>query len=552
MKIISFILKYSRKQVLLALLASAINGLCNAGLIALIHRALSDETTSRTTLAWAFVALCITVPITRFTSDVLLNRLAQNVTFDLRMHLCRQILHARLRDMEELGRHRILASLTDDVSTISAALVQIPVFCLQLTIVVGCLVYLAWLSITLFAIVLAYLSFMVLTSRILDKKSAQLLKLAREEQDMLYKHFRGVTEGIKELKLNGERRQDYLSGSLETAAQSYRHYSSTANTNHSITISWLTFLSFALLGLLLLGLPNIMALSTQVLNGYILTILYILINISVLFNMPPSLRRAGIALSKIESLGLSLGLHKGEGEQTTAALAPPALKSLELVGVTHTYYLEKDNRSFTLGPINLRIEAGELIFVVGGNGSGKTTFAKLLTGLYIPEAGEIRLNGEPVTEQNREAYRQYFSMVFSDFFLFDKLPGRGSPELDRKADEYLTKLDLNHKVKIKDWELSTTDLSQGQRKRLALLMAYLEDRPVYIFDEWAADQDPLFKEVFYLNLLPELKARGKTVLVISHDDHYYHVADRIIKLDYGQLETDRLITAMRPEPNVAY
>jgi putative ATP-binding cassette transporter len=129
-------------------------------------------------------------------------------------------------------------------------------------------------------------------------------------------------------------------------------------------------------------------------------------------------------------------------------------------------------------------------------------------------------------------------VVFSDFYLFDTLLGLQTPELDRRAREYLTKLQLDHKAKVKDGALSTTDLSQGQRKRLALLTAYLEDRPIYLFDEWAADQDPLFKDVFYLQLLPELQAKGKTVLVISHDDRYYHLGDRIIKLDYGKVEYD--------------
>jgi putative ATP-binding cassette transporter len=179
---------------------------------------------------------------------------------------------------------------------------------------------------------------------------------------------------------------------------------------------------------------------------------------------------------------------------------------------------------------------------VGGNGSGKTTLAKLLAGLYIPESGEIRLNGQLITDDLREHYRQYFSVVFSDFFLFESLLGLDDSELDSKARDYLSKLQLEHKVNLENGVLSTTDLSQGQRKRLALLTAYLENRPIYIFDEWAADQDPLFKEIFYYQLLPELKARNKTVVVISHDDRYYHVADRIVKLDFGEIVRDEALT----------
>ncbi len=130
-------------------------------------------------------------------------------------------------------------------------------------------------------------------------------------------------------------------------------------------------------------------------------------------------------------------------------------------------------------------------------------------------------------------------MVFSDFYLFEELLGLDDDNLDQKCSEYLQQLQLDHKVKVKNGQLSTTALSQGQRKRLALLTAYLEDRPIYLFDEWAADQDPIYKEIFYTKLLPELRDRGKTVLVISHDDRYFHLADRIIKLDYGKIDYDK-------------
>jgi putative ATP-binding cassette transporter len=176
-----------------------------------------------------------------------------------------------------------------------------------------------------------------------------------------------------------------------------------------------------------------------------------------------------------------------------------------------------------------------MVFLVGGNGSGKSTLAKIVTGLYLPEAGEIRLDGELVTNQNRDSYRQLFSAVFADFFVFDNLLGLDSADLDSRAGGYLEQLHLKHKVRVTNGVLSTTAVSQGQRKRLALLTAYLEDRPFYLFDEWASDQDPLFKKVFYTQLLPDLKARGKTVLVITHDDRYFGLADRVIKLDYGKI-----------------
>jgi putative ATP-binding cassette transporter len=188
-----------------------------------------------------------------------------------------------------------------------------------------------------------------------------------------------------------------------------------------------------------------------------------------------------------------------------------------------------------LGPLDLSLRRGELVFLVGGNGSGKSTFVKVLTGLYPPTVGALRLNGALVDDKSREWYRQHFAAVFSDFYLFDGLLGLGGAELDARARPYLARLELDAKLRIEAGRFSTTALSQGQRKRLALLTAFLEDRDVYVFDEWAADQDVHYREIFYCQILPELKARGKTVVVISHDDRYYHLGDRVLKLEYGRL-----------------
>ncbi len=188
-----------------------------------------------------------------------------------------------------------------------------------------------------------------------------------------------------------------------------------------------------------------------------------------------------------------------------------------------------------MGPLTLDLHPGEVIFIVGGNGSGKTTLAKLLCGLYVPDDGEVAWDRQPVTDINCEAYRQLFSAVFADCYLFETLLGVCEATPDDRLQDYLTQLQLDHKVTVQAGVLSTTALSQGQRKRLVLLSAYLEDRPIYIFDEWAADQDPHFRAVFYTQLVPELQAAGKTVVVITHDTRYYHLADRLLQLDDGKL-----------------
>ncbi len=301
-----------------------------------------------------------------------------------------------------------------------------------------------------------------------------------------------------------------------------------------------------MIGVLLFVAPAFQQISRQALIGYSLLVLYMMTPLEVLLNLVPSLGRANVAIRKVEELGLSLeakGSEHGEGGTPHAFY-----ESLELKGVTHSYMREGVEEPFILGPIDLSFRPGEVVFLVGGNGSGKTTLAKLLTGLYVPESGEVRLNGQTVSDETRESYRQLFSTVFSDFFLFDSLLGVEGRDLDARSRDYLARLQLSHKVRVVDSKFSTTDLSQGQRKRLALLTAYLEDRPFYVFDEWAADQDPHFKKVFYLQLLQELKDRDKTVLVISHDDRYYDLADRIIKLDYGKVVAENSGAYTEPVP----
>jgi putative ATP-binding cassette transporter len=544
MKLIKFLLRSSPVKVLSAILTGLIAGISNTGLLVLINNTLTGAGAPYKPMVWTFIALCLVLLISRSSSSILLLDLSRWAVFDLRMKLGRRIIATPLRQLEELGAPRLLATLTDDVPAISVALVNIPLLCMQGAVVLTCLIYLCWLSLTVFLGVLGFMVIGILTYQLPLSRGQRYLSLSRLEWDSLLKHIRALTDGAKELKLNRKRRAAFLSDQLEPTADQLRRHGYTGDRTFAIATSWGQLLVFILIGLLLYGLPQVRAVDARTLTGYTLVILYMMTPLEAIMNIIPIMGRANVAMLKVESLGLSLPEQPVEALKTTAAkqattAAAESYESLELIGVTHSYYREEQESNFQLGPINLKFHPGELVFLIGGNGSGKTTFAKLLTGLYHPESGEIRLNGVPVTDENREAYRQMFSAVFSDFYLFEKLLGIETEGLDERVREYLVQLHLAHKVQVADGLLSTTDLSQGQRKRLALLSAYLEDRPFYVFDEWAADQDPLFKDIFYLQLLPELKARGKTVLVISHDDRYYNLADYLIKLDYGKVDFDK-------------
>lgn len=532
----------SRPAIVLVIITGIVAGLGNTALIAVINAILFGEPSSRTRLLLSFIGLCILIPASAFTSQVLLARLTAQAGYEIRKRLCHQILSAPLRTLEQLGTHRLYATLTEDISTVTATISTLPILLAQFAIITGCLIYLGWLSRSLLLLVIGYMAVGIFSYQLPFGKALHHFRVLREEWDVLFKALRALTDGSKELKLHRPRRQAFFSQQLEPNMESIRRYGVLSNTFSFAASNLGNVLFFVFIGLVLFGAPSLFNVDRHTLTGYTLTILYMNGPLAAILNTLPNLARAKIAFQKIDALGLSLGNQLSELDAQPQPEPRASWEQLELIGITHTYQLEEDSSSFTLGPLDITLYPGELVFLIGGNGSGKTTLAKLLAGLYAPESGELRLDGKIIANHNRDDYRQNFSAIFSDYFLFDRLLGLDFQNLGGEASDYLTRLQLNHKVEIKEGKLSTIDLSWGQRKRLALLTAYLEDRSIYIFDEWAADQDPVFKRIFYYQILSQLKAAGKTLIVISHDDRYYHLADRIIKLEGGQLEYDKRIS----------
>ncbi len=540
MNLIRLLLRTSSLHLSLAVLAGILSGVTAAGLIALINATLNQNQPSKTILIWSFIALCLLRLTANFTSQFLLIQVSQKAILNLRILLSRRILSSPLRHLEKIGVHSILAVLIEDIQTISNTIILIPFLCINIAIVVACLIYLGWLSQLILLIGICFMFVGIFSYSLPTMKAMSFLQLAREQEDKLFKHFHTVTQGIKELKLDHRRRQAFISEELHKTALSSRHHNVVGMSIFAAAASWGQILFFVAIGLLLFTIPTIKTIHPQILSAYALTIIYLIAPLEYIMSAMPTISRALVALKKIDSLRFSLANYSNEIADHTLLISHKSWKSLDLVNITHSYYQEREESNFILGPINLKFHEGELVFILGGNGSGKSTLAKLITGLYIPETGNIYLDGKAINNQNLEWYRQQFSVVFSDFYLFDRFLGFDSNNLDFKTQKYLVQLQLDHKVKVNNGVLSTTELSQGQRKRLALLTAYLEDRPIYMFDEWASDQDPVFKEIFYTQLLPELKNKGKTVLVISHDDQYFYLADRIVKLEYGQVKTEDL------------
>lgn len=548
MTLLRFLVRYSPAMVIWTSLAAALSGACNAGLIAMINSALNHRGSPGMVLVLGFAALGLGRILTNALAQVALARFSQATTARLRQDLVRKILAVPLRQLEELGTPKLMVALTEDILEITQATLSIPIFAVNFAVLLGGAVYLAWLS----PLVLGALGVVAvvgaLSYRLMIRSGFAHLTAAREGQDRLFRHFRALTEGIKELKLHRARRGAFLDEDVASAAAVCQKHNVAAEWRFILAQNWNQLLFLAVIGMILFLLPRMESVSPQTLTGYIIATLYLMGPLAGLLGSLSVFSRANVSLHKVEQLGLALSTHSDVSRVAVPATAPTdGFKTLELVNVTHHYYREREDDHFVLGPIDLTFRPGELVFLIGGNGSGKSTLAKVITGLYPPAGGEIRLNGRAIGDHNRDDYRQIFSAVFADYFLFDRITGMAPTADDSRARAYLERLHLDHKVAIADSVFSTTQLSQGQRKRLALLCAYLEDRPFYLFDEWASDQDPLFKDVFYTQLLPELRSRNKAVLVITHDDRYFSCADRLIRLDYGQITAAPAVVA-RPVP----
>lgn len=513
-----------------ALIASVAAGAANVSLVALMNSALNALGTDRSALALRFALLVVAAVSTRTLANILFHRLSQSVLARLRRYIAGRVLASGYRALEETGAAKINAALTDDSAQVSVLLVSLPAVTTNAVIVIGCLAYLALLSWPVFFYALLAIALGALGYHRVHLLALQDLRRASQEQVRLFGHFSALVEGAKELKLNRGKRRAFADDLLGESIETVRSARSRGMSLFCLSGGWGSFLIFTFIGAMLFALVGNRPEQLHVATGFTLLFLYMVTPMEVLLNNIPQINLARVAARRIEMTLQGMRSDEPEHER-----APQPFHSLALSGITHRYYREQNDDLFTLGPIDLSFEPGEVVFLVGGNGCGKTTLAKLLTGLYVPESGHILVDGAPVSSAERDRYRQWFSAVFSDFHLFESLIGVDAAALDARGNALLEKLHLQHKVKVEGGAFSTRDLSQGQRKRLALVAALLEDRPFLVFDEWAADQDPAFKAVFYREVLAQLKAQGKTVLVISHDDRYFALADRIVRMEGGRI-----------------
>jgi len=505
-------------------LASAALGI---GLIAFINVRLIEMVDTSLSVLPEFLGLLLLLMAVTLGSQLALTALGHHFVFRLRSEFIKRILDTQVERIEQLGSASLLAGLTSDVRAITIAFVRLPELVQGIILTFGSAAYLAWLSSKMLAVTALWIVITIWGGFLLVSRVYKHMAVLRETEDKLYNDYQTVLEGRKELTLNRERAEHIFNHLYIPDAHEYRHHIIRADTFHLSAVNWSNIMMLGAIGLVFWMANSLGWADTNVAATYSLTLLFLRTPLLSAVGALPTLLSAQVAFNKLKKFDLAP--FKAEFPRPQAF---PNWQTLELRNVTFRY---QDN-AFSVGPINLTIHRGELLFLTGGNGSGKSTLAMLLTGLYQPQAGEILLDGKALRAEKPEDYRKLFSAVFTDVWLFDRLLGPEGQQADPAlVEKWLSHLQMSHKLELQDGKILNLKLSKGQKKRVALLLALAEERDIILLDEWAADQDPHFRREFYQVLLPLMQAMGKTIFAISHDDHYFIHADRLLEMRDGKL-----------------
>jgi len=490
--------------------------------------------------ALLFVSICVLVLFCRTISHTLLSRVALDATTDLRIKTYRQIMQAPIPELEKMGSSKLIVAITTDVARIVQGAMIVPDVLVGLVTLAGMLGYLYVLSSEIFWFVIKAIIFGVVTYQVPMFIGNKYFQRGRARMDALQESIRGLIRGTKELKLSKVKQDRYFKEILLANERDVLSNSKLANTIVVASANYGDLLSFFVICFVAYIFVSSHSITTEALIGTIMALLYITGPVSVILNAMPSIAMARVSMRSMTQVFSAL--TKEEAVEEVKPL--PEWDTVRFSNVS--YHYTNEDGGFTLGPIDMEVARGEITFIVGGNGSGKSTLCKLLALHYTPATGEIYFGDVKIDRESLNSGRQYISAIFTDYHLFDRLLSNLQAVDEKVVNQYLSELEIDKKVKVDNGRFSTLALSDGQKKRLALLVTFLEDRDIYIFDEWAADQDPTFKQVFYHHILPALKARNKVVVVISHDDRFFNVADTLMIMEDGKLlRTERLPSELR-------
>lgn len=512
------------------LLLSIISGLANVVIIIMVTSALDVEDGLGYLLFYYAITLCLYLLGSRFV-QINLVKFTRGIIYDLRIKLIQKVFSTSYQNFEKIERGRVYTSINEDVNTIGQSTNTIVTLITNVITTIGAFIFLtaiaSWATLVTVFLILAIATLYYFVSQ----RANQYYNEARDSRDVFMTLVNGMIDGFKEISLRRNKKLAYKED-ISNSAMKFKEKTSIADIKFVDAFLVGESLLVVLLGGVGFGMSRLFPdIEFHIVMSFVIILLYLIGPINVILSSVPALVQLKIAWQRVNGFIQEIPATLDLDQLPEAAHVE--VECFAVKNVEFQYGKRSGSRTFGIGPINLELYKGEILFIIGGNGSGKTTLAKLLVGLYEPEGGQILINGRPTSAAE---VGEYYSTVFSHSNLFKKLYDL---DLEHKEDEiskYLEMLDLQDKVSIENNEFSTIDLSSGQRKRLALLQCFLEDSPIYLFDEWAADQDPSYRKFFYRTLLPEMRRAGKIVIAITHDDHYFDVADRVIKMSNGVME----------------
>lgn len=548
MKYFSLITTKAPNRVFLSIVLGVIAGLLYAAIIPIVLTSIGDSHTANSSLndvteylgvevinpkiGLLFFAICIAILLTRSLSEIMLAHVAITLAKDVREKYYERITSAPIESLEKVGSSRLIASINIDIPQLVDGARIFPGLLVNCATLFGMLFFLFYLDANILQLVIIAIVVGAICYRVPMLLGETLFRKVRDARDSLQSSIDGLIMGSKELKSDKLKSDKYVFQVLHPLERNIEDKEKKAQTIIRATMNFGDMLSFLVIGIVVFVATNYYAIPAQELVAVVMVLLYIAGPVGFILNAIPDLVVASVSNRKFNQLMAEI---PDEGFNKTIIDLKP-FTAIHFRQVSYQYQAQTGERGFCVGPIDLTVSRGQVTFIVGSNGSGKSTFSKVMTLHYTPTSGEIWFGDNQVLPENANSCRRQICAIYTDFYLFERLLLPVSEEILQKARKYLSALQLESKVSISDGKFSTLLLSDGQRKRLALLVAFLEDKAVYLFDEWAADQDPVFRKVFYRELLPELKRQNKVVIVISHDDQYFEQADQLVYMEQGVLD----------------
>nr|QEO74732.1 ABC transporter related protein [uncultured bacterium] len=516
-----------------------IAGLSSGLLLGVVNHAAAMAAVGQVSLPVALLFV-VTLPvyiIAKRKALVTANLSAESAIRDMRIAMSDKIRRSELMFLEKAGRGEIYARLTQDTTTISQCVPIIFSGYQSAVVIIASLIYMLVISVQAFVVTVVLLAIGAFVYTINQRQLRDGLQQAIAQEAEFFDSLSHLIDGFKEIKINRAKNDEVFRRveDVSRRTESVMKQVSYGYVDHMVMSQTFFFLILAVLIFLL---PTTDYSQPEIVLKLTAAILFMVSPLEGALVAWHYQMKADVALGSIERLERLLD----QSEHQEAGAPPPdpsrfaGFSTLRLQNGVFAYPESESN--FQVGPLNLEIRRGTSTFVVGGNGCGKSTLLKLLTGLYPLQAGRISLDDEPVTAESIDAYRELYTCIFSDFHLFDRLYGLGERDPD-EVRQLIARMGLADKVDYRDGRFTNLDLSTGQRKRLALITSFLEDKPIYVFDEWAADQDVEFRARFYDEIIPDLTGRGKTVIAVTHDDRWYDKCDQLLRLDYGKLSEVR-------------